>query len=209
MNSARQRLIIFAREPQPGRVKTRLIPSLGAQGAADFYAQLLRETVAKASALDGANVELWCDFNDSPPHFCSSLADKQGISMYRQHGEDLGTRMLQAFRIGSSTGPQPTLLIGSDCPGYSEEYFSQAFALLKRHDAVLGPANDGGYVLIGMHRAEPYLFEDIPWSTDEVLELTRARLQKLSLCHAELPALADIDEPGDLSFYPDWSTAIS
>jgi hypothetical protein len=198
MKTARRRLLVFGREPRAGRVKTRLIPALGAAGAAALYTRMLSDTVAKASGIDNADVELWCDFSDTQPQFCTALAKKYGIALHRQRGGDLGERMWRALSAASPPGVRPTLLIGSDCCGITRNYLLEAFEALAAHDGVIGPAMDGGYVLIGLNRPARRLFEAIPWSSDAVLGRTRLRFEELSWSHIELPVLRDIDEPSDL-----------
>lgn len=198
MNTATRRLLVFGREPRAGRVKTRLIPALGAAGAAALYTRMLSDTVAKASGIDSADVELWCDFSDTQPQICTALAQKYGIALHRQRGGDLGQRMWHALTADPLPGVRPTLLIGSDCCGITRDYLREAFDALAAHDGVIGPAMDGGYVLIGMNRPERRLFEAIPWSSDAVLRRTRQCFDEISWRYAELPLLRDIDEPSDL-----------
>jgi uncharacterized protein len=198
MSTARRRLLVFAREPRAGRVKTRLIPALGVAGAAALYRRMLSDTVAQASGVDSADVELWCDFSDTQPQICTALAETHGFALHRQRGGDLGERMWHALTAAPPPDARPTLLIGSDCCGITSDYLLQAFEALAAHDGVIGPAMDGGYVLIGMNRPERRLFEAIPWSSDAVLERTRRRFDELSWRYAELPVLRDIDEPSDL-----------
>lgn len=198
MNTARRRLLVFGREPRAGRVKTRLIPALGAAGAAALYKQMLIDTVAKASCIDNVDVELWCDFSEMQPIICTALAQQYGVALHRQGEGDLGERMWQAFTADPLPGVRPTLLIGSDCYGYTRGYLLEAFDALAAHDAVIGPAMDGGYVLIGMNRPERRLFEAMPWSTGAVLGRTRLRFDEISWRYAELPVLRDIDAPSDL-----------
>jgi rSAM/selenodomain-associated transferase 1 len=127
-----------------------------------------------------------------------TLAAIHDIGYRRQNGPDLGARMQDALEWALQRAPW-AVLIGSDCPGYDSDYLQTAFAALERHDAVLGPALDGGYVLIGMRRAAPELFADMPWSTTGVLDTTRQRLQRKGWSWQELPTLRDIDTPQDLA----------
>jgi uncharacterized protein len=124
------------------------------------------------------------------------------MTLQRQGAGDLGVRMAEA--LGEAlTRRGRAVLIGSDCPGYHHAYLTAAFAALDGHGAVLGPAVDGGYVLIGLRRVALDLFAGIPWGTDTVLVRTRAALVRLGWTWAELPALRDIDRPEDLTDFPD------
>jgi len=194
-------LMVFAREPIPGRVKTRLISALGAEGAASLYRDLLKLALAAAAALPDVRRELWCD--GAPPRggVCARLALEFGMALRHQGDGDLGARMSLAMTEALQR-THGAVLIGSDCPGYHVEYLSAALAALQDHDAVLGPAADGGYVLIGLRRPAPSLFTGIPWGTDAVLEQTRAALRHLGWTWAELPTLSDLDRPEDLAQLP-------
>jgi rSAM/selenodomain-associated transferase 1 len=200
-------LMVFARVPRPGAVKTRLIPALGAGGAARVYRLLLRRTLIAAARVPEVKRELWCTAEpDMAP--CTTLARRLGMRLRRQGEGDLGARMAAAFEQALGYEPAgPAVLIGSDCPGYQPGYLAQAFALLEDRkrplDAVIGPALDGGYVLIGLRRPAPSLFEHIPWGTGEVLGRTCEALTAAGLRWAELPALGDIDRPEDLADHPD------
>ena len=195
-------LLVFAREPIPGLVKTRLIPTLGASGAAHLYQALLERAVSAAIGVPGVAVELWCAGAPPSGGVCAKLARRHGLELRQQGAGDLGQRMAQALGETLALGDR-AVLIGSDCPGYHAAYLSAAFAALLGHDVVLGPAADGGYVLIGMRRPAPDLFADIPWGTDTVLEATRTALTRLGLIWVELPGLQDIDRPEDLAAWPD------
>ena len=203
MTDARSRLIVFAREPRPGEVKTRLIPALGEVGAAKVYERLLRRAVAAASPFGSMRKELWCDKGEGEPAVCRRLAAQYGFALYDQPEGDLGTRMYRALSAQPPAPGRPALLMGSDCPGFSAPYLAEAFSALARHDAVIGPALDGGYVLIGLERVDRHLFEGIEWSTDTVLEHTRRRLRDLGWRWRELQPLRDLDRPSDLGFFSD------
>jgi len=206
-------LIIFAREPAPGEVKTRLIPALGAQGAARLYRILLERALSAAASVPLVRLELWCTGPGASEGICADLARRFGMRLRVQPQGDLGARMALALTEALTPGPDagsvpgPAVLIGSDCPGYDGAYIARAFETLSPGDggcdAVLGPATDGGYVLIGLRRTVPPLFTHMPWGTDRVLTRTRATLSELRLRWLELPPLADIDRPEDLAAYPD------
>jgi len=202
MSTASQVLLVFAREPVPGQVKTRLIPAVGAEQATQIYQRLLRHALDAASRMEDGDVQLWCDTLDGGLH-CLSLSDEFHFPLLQQSGADLGERMSVAIDQALRTH-ECVVIIGSDCPGYSQEYIQQAFNALSNHDVVLGPADDGGYVLIGMNRPQPELFLAMPWGTDQVLAITRERLQKLDRTWFEMPVLRDVDRPDDLIFYKDF-----
>lgn len=195
-----QALIVFGREPRPGEVKTRLIPTLGAQGAADLYRRLLLATLATAAEAQVDRRELWVDVLD-PRGFAAAQAKRFGLSLHRQRGADLGERMADAFERTLSMGTL-VVLIGSDCPDCTAAYLADAFDALRHADAVLGPASDGGYVLIGLRRLDRRLFERISWGGDRVLAATRKRLTQLDWAWHELPALDDLDRPEDIGRFP-------
>lgn len=193
--------MVFAREPIAGQVKTRLIPALGAEGATRLYRRLLRIALDAATGVPGVRPELWCAGAPPDGGECARLAGRDGLDWYHQPAGNLGARMAEAFRSALS-GCDRAVLIGSDCPGYSTDYLAAAFAGLADRDVVLGPAVDGGYVLIGLSRPAPALFTGIDWGTDRCLSDTRARLVALGLDWAELPTLSDIDRPEDLANAP-------
>jgi rSAM/selenodomain-associated transferase 1 len=192
------RILVFAKPPVAGEVKTRLAAHIGTQAAAALYEQLLRDTVSLAVRARLAPVELHVASQPCHPLFVS-LADTHQVEIRRQEGADLGRRMCYAIQTVLKTGDL-ALLIGTDCPAMSASYLRQACQRLEAGSAVvLGPAEDGGYVLIGARHCDERLFTDIPWSSDRVLQLTRARLQALSLPYTELDTLWDLDRPEDLS----------
>ncbi len=190
-------LIVFAREPLAGLVKTRLIPVLGAEGAARLYRALLELALEAAAAVPGVRRELWCAGAPPTGGVCADLALSLGMGFHHQPTGDLGARMAAAL-TQALTGGGRAVLIGSDCPEYHGDYLGAALEALRDHEAVLGPAADGGYVLIGLRRYAPELFKDIPWGTNAVLADTRAVLTRLGWTWAELPTLTDLDGPEDL-----------
>lgn len=194
------RIIVFGREPLPGRVKTRLIPALGARGAARLYRHLLERTLRVAAAQRECSIELWCCPDTATHAVCRSLAGDLGIACRFQQGSDLGARMLHAFAI-TLRQVDRVILIGSDCPAYDAGYLGSAFSALDEHDAVVGPAQDGGYVLLGLTKVDRRLFDELPWSTSAVLGKTRQRLRALGWCWSELDSLRDLDTPGDFDHY--------
>jgi rSAM/selenodomain-associated transferase 1 len=192
--------LVFGREPSPGRAKTRLIPTLGPDGAAQLYERLLRHALTEARQIDVERRELWLDriVGHSP---VSTFANGIGFRLRAQEGVDLGERMHHALNTALSVADQ-TILIGSDCPGLDKRYLSAAFAALDRHDGVIGPATDGGYVLIGIKAPAPALFHGIDWGTSTVLAETRKQFTAAGLTWQELTPLPDVDEPADLVHVP-------
>jgi hypothetical protein len=191
------RIIVFAKAPVPGRTKTRLIPALGAEGAARLQAALLEDALRRARAARPAALELWGTGED-PDGWLPWAAGQYGASLRDQYDGDLGARMQGALARATADGT-PALIIGTDAPGLSPADIEQAGDSLARHDAVLVPALDGGYVLIGMHTPPASLFTGIDWGTDRVLAATRERLRALDWRVDERPASWDVDRPEDLA----------
>jgi rSAM/selenodomain-associated transferase 1 len=192
----RAAIAIFARAPVAGATKTRLIPALGAEGAACLHAQLLRQAVTTACASGLGPVTLWCA-PDCDHAFFRTLAEDFPIALASQAAGDLGERMLRAFEHHGASGPM--LLIGTDCPALTTQTLHDAaVALAPNQDAVFVPAEDGGYVLVGLHRPERCLFENLPWGGSEVMAQTRVRLRASGLRWRELAPLWDVDRPEDL-----------
>ncbi len=195
------RILIFAKAPVPGLAKSRLIPALGAGGSADLQASFIRRTLATAAQLQ-LPLELWCAPTSDHPAFAAAASDLF-VELYAQEGRDLGARMSHALECGISRGG-PAVLIGTDCPALSAGDLHEAFgALAGGHDAVLGPSADGGYYLIGLSQPKPQLFTEMHWSTQGVLDTTRARLRSSNLRWHELRTLHDIDTPADLIHLPE------
>jgi rSAM/selenodomain-associated transferase 1 len=194
-------LQVFAREPVEGRVKTRLIPALGATAATEIYRRLLARTLQAAAGATVDRVEVWLDRAPESAIFRDRLVAR-GFSVHVQPDTDLGQRMLTALRDGLDRADH-VVLIGSDCPSLDAAYLEPAFASLMAHDVVIGPTIDGGYILLGMRHAEPAVFDGISWSTPQVLAQTRGRLQQLGLSWEELAHQCDIDEAADLDGFPE------
>lgn len=193
-------LLVFGRDPVPGRVKTRLIPAIGADAAAMIYWQMLRHSVITVAQVRVQRRELWVDRTPVQARL-ARLAQASGLTIHTQAGADLGERMATA--LGHATDDHHhAVLIGSDCPGYDVDYIEAAFNALLEHDAVLGPAADGGYVLVGLKHRHARLFEGIAWGSGQVLGATRQRLRDLRLRWFELPVRHDLDRPADLARFP-------
>lgn len=193
------RVLVFARAPEPGRTKTRLIPALGAEGAAALHARMLEHALAVAGEVAPGDVELWCSPDAHHPFF-QRCAERFGCSLHPQTGDDLGERMRYAVEAGTF----PALVMGSDAPTLRPEDLRAARDALvsTAQDAALIPALDGGYVLLAAARPVPGLFEDIEWGSARVLEQTRAQARAHGFAWSELEPRADIDRPEDLQHCP-------
>jgi rSAM/selenodomain-associated transferase 2/rSAM/selenodomain-associated transferase 1 len=187
-------IAVFSKAPRAGETKTRLIPALGAAGAARLQRRLCLRSLDLACRAAHGKVTLWA----APDHrqrFFRAVQAQRGIALRSQTGSDLGERMSNAFvaHVG------PLLLIGTDCPALTEAHLvAAATALHDGHDAAFIPAEDGGYVLVGLRRPQPRLFEGIAWGSDQVMAQTRERLIALGLRWAEPATLWDVDRPEDL-----------
>jgi rSAM/selenodomain-associated transferase 1 len=192
----RLQIAVLARAPVPGQAKTRLVPRLGAVGAARLQAALTRRALRRACALPGAAVALWVAGPIDHPFITACQRDFP-IEVRAQPAADLGARMLVAIAHGATSGAA-TMVIGTDCPAQTVDDLAAAHAALTDHDLVVQPAYDGGYVLIGMHEPVPEIFRDIVWGSSRVLETTRERGRACSLSLAELRTLPDLDHAEDL-----------
>ena len=193
-------VIVMAKAPLAGFAKTRLIPALGAEGAAALAERLLRHTVAQARAAALGPVELCCAPDRQHPAF-AALHALPGLDWSDQGDGDLGARMARAFER-RLVGGHGALMIGTDAPALDATVLRHAAEALSERDAVFVPALDGGFALIGLRRPVPSLFDAMTWSTSTVMARTRERLTVAGLRHLELPALADIDEAADLVHLP-------
>jgi len=191
------RLLIFAKAPVPGQVKTRLAGRWGPRGAAERYKKLLRRTLAIANAARLCPIELWAAPDARHGFFIACRRD-YGLRLRRQSSGDLGWRMNHALTRTLHQG-HPAVLIGADGASLGAAELRQAFQRLTTGaDAVLGPAADGGYVLIGLNQPAPALFRNMAWGTSTVLDATRRRLRRMGLNWAELPTGWDVDTPADV-----------
>lgn len=194
-------LLIFSKYPQPGQVKTRLIPALGELGATQLYEKLLKNTLTVAETLVDVEIQL-CYGSGSLEQWQQYLDHR--YSLVAQIGHDLGERLAHAVVMACQQNT-PVLVIGCDCPALSTKILQTAFEALQQADLVLGPARDGGYYAIGMNQSYPELFQGIAWSTATVLPTTVAIAHKLGLRIAYLETLQDIDRPEDLALIdPNW-----
>jgi len=186
---------ILAKAPLAGFAKTRLIPHLGAEGAAALQRWLLQRTLTTALTADIGPVTLWCTPDAGHPDFamCRTFGP---LALRQQPDGDLGKRM-QAAIAGSDT-LAGTLVVGTDCPVLAPGLLRQAASVLADHDATVVPAEDGGYVLIGMREASARVFTDVDWSTTRVMAQTRARLAETGWRWKEFEPLWDVDRSEDL-----------
>lgn len=186
------KIVIFARWPEAGKVKTRLAGVFGNDGAASIYRRLLDHTLAAARE-SGLPIELRVT-GESQTAFEKAFGP--GLTVSEQGEGDLGDRLARV--------EPPALVIGSDLPALSPELLRAAAKALASSEVVIGPARDGGYWLIGLRRATPWLFTDMAWSTPAVLPETLARLGAREIVPCLLPELADMDEPADLDHWPEF-----
>jgi len=194
--------MVFARAPTPGEAKTRLIPALGKAGAAALHRRLAMHCLRAATDARIGPVELRCTPDTSDPFFWECQREL-GVGLYPQGEGDLGARMQRAFESALARASR-AILVGSDIPALSAHYLRDAErALARGDDVVIGPAEDGGYVLVGLSRCDPELFRGIPWGGSEVLAETRRRIAALGWRTSELPALWDVDCPEDLERLPE------
>ncbi len=188
-------LLQFAKAPLLGSVKTRLEPSLNKSQCLRLHESLVAHQFLIHQASAVSRFELWCSAEHS---FFNRLTKDTDVQIKIQRGLTLGDRMANAF-VDRLKQFSRVVIIGSDCPALQEEHIARALdALVGDVPAVFGPAKDGGYVLIGLNRFNPTLFEDVPWGTENVMDVTRSRLKNLGWQWEELAPLSDIDRPEDL-----------
>lgn len=195
-------LVIFAKAPIPGQVKTRLCPPLTPDEAATLHGSFVLDTLERTKlAVTKLKLPLarYLACAPSATHvFFKIMEERHGVNVIDQVGNDLGARMDQAFAALFKRGYSHVLIIGTDVPTLPLDYFKQALTLLDSHDLVLGPALDGGYYLIGLKRMAPELFATIPWSTDQVLTRTQEKAATFGLKMALLEPWRDVDTVADL-----------
>jgi rSAM/selenodomain-associated transferase 1 len=190
-------ILVFARAPEPGVAKTRLIPLLGAEGAAALQRVMIERALNTALAAGAGAVELWCAPCAQHP-LLAPYCRKTGIAAHTQCDGDLGARMRHAATAALARCAR-VLLIGVDCPALTASDLQRAIRALERdNDAVVVPAEDGGYVLLGLRRCEALLFEGIRWGSDTVMAATRGRFDQLGWRWLELPLSWDVDRAEDV-----------
>ncbi len=202
LNSMKSLLIIFTRYPVPGRTKTRLIPALGAEGAADLQRQMTEHTLNNIRPLTDKGIGVQVRFDgDEAGEMVQWLGDE--LDLAPQGEGNLGDRMKRAFTDSFSEGLEKVVVIGTDCPSLDSDSVLEALYLLEENALVLGPATDGGYYLIGIRSDDPewlyeLIFENIPWGTNQVFNVTVNALAETGLDLGLLDEKADVDEPEDL-----------
>lgn len=189
-------IVVFAKAPIPGEAKTRLIPTLGAEGAAMLHAALVERALETACAV-GHDVELCCAPEASHPFF-EECAQEFDCALSEQGEGNLGTRMLQVMQDVLEDYDQ-VAIVGADCPSVTPKHIQQAIAALASHDVVLIPAEDGGYVLIAARRVATAMFDGIAWGSHTVLAQQRLALTAAGSTFTELATLWDVDRPEDLA----------
>lgn len=191
------RLVIFSRAPVPGRSKTRLIPVIGAEGAAQLHSAMLSNLVDELVTACLAPIDLYC-YPDCNHSELLRLHRNYGVQLHQQCGADLGERMGLALEQ-ALTNAHYALLFGTDCPDLDARIIAAALTDLRDgYDAVMLPVEDGGYVAIGLRRPAPWLFENIEWGRPDVAEITRERLRAAGWRWSEPASLWDVDEASDL-----------
>ncbi len=188
---------IFCKAPVLGKVKTRLIQKLGARDALDLYQQMFERLIAELSA-SRFKTELWIS-----PDKDHAFFEPYAFTRFQQAGPDLGGRMSTALRDGLARH-ESVILVGTDLPLINRSYIELAVNALRDHDVIIGPAEDGGYGLVGIKGEIPDLFSDIDWGTERVLSQTCARLNRDGLDFGLLPLIWDVDRPADLPRYEAW-----
>jgi hypothetical protein len=191
-------LLLFAKAPRPGRVKTRLIPRLGPEGAARTYRRLAARAAGEARAVARPGLVRIAAID--PPE---ALGDAHGwlgdgFAFEAQDPGDLGDRLASAFAAAFAAGARRVVVIGTDCPDLTAGGIDRAFRLLDDSEAVLGPAEDGGYYLLGLARPLSEAFAGVPWSTERTAAVTAERIRAAGARISCLPVLRDVDTPEDL-----------
>lgn len=195
-------VIIFAKAPIPGQVKTRLCPPLKLDEATSLHGSVVLDTLERSRAASKFGRFLACCPSKEHPFF-KTLAARHDVKRWDQVEGDLGHRMHHAFQAAFDEGYQYAILIGTDLPTLPMASFHEAIKLLKKYDVVLGPTLDGGYYLIGLKRSIPELFIDIPWSTNQVFARSQSKIQSLGLTMGLLNNLRDLDTIDDLEAFID------
>lgn len=192
------RIVVLAKAPVAGQVKTRLIPALGPQGAADLARDMLHRTLEHALKSGIGAVELCASPARRDPAW-NTASVPPSVQWSDQGAGDLGNRMARVAKRRITAG-ESILLIGTDCPELDAAYLRLAATTLQQYDAVMAPSFDGGYALLGLNQFHASIFADIAWSTDAVASSTQQRLAQLAWRTHCLPIVRDIDDPEDLQW---------
>jgi len=193
-------LIIFAKAPIPGEVKTRLCPPLDHDEAASLHGSLVLDAIERTKGLQGISLYV-AGTPDLAHPFFKVLEGRYGARLLLQRGPDLGARMRQAMQDAFDQGTQAVILTGTDLPTLPRAHLQQALTLVKGHDVVLGPTADGGYYLIGLRKMMPALFDGIAWSTASVFAETKKKIEAAGLSLGLLPECRDVDTLDDLKHF--------
>ena len=187
-------LMIFVKNPELGKVKTRLASTLGDEKALEIYLHLLDHSRTISLQAQAEKAVFYSSFIDNNDNW-----NEDQFHKFVQEADDLGDRMANAFKTAFGLGYRSVVIMGSDCLEMTPEYINQAFEDLENNDVCIGPAKDGGYVLLGMHKLHPQFFLNKTWSTDEVFPKTLQDIQSLKLSYSILPILSDVDYEEDLA----------
>ena len=201
MKNSQPLIQIFCKTPLLGEVKTRLVPKIGEQAALDLYVEMFGRLLTALKETTFC-LEFW--ITPSTDH---AFFDEYPVSRFQQSGTDLGARMSNALEDGLIRH-EKVLLIGTDLPLIDASYIDLAVDRLGEKEVVLGPAEDGGYGLIGVSEKLPRIFSGVHWGTDDVLSRTCAQLNQQKLNYGMLPLIWDVDRPGDLPRYQAWLNKI-
>lgn len=198
----KQLLVVVAKTPQPGEVKTRLLTRLTPEEATGLYSCFIRDRIREIGALQGVDLAIAYTPEASKDYFARFLSN--GFQLFAQQGKDLGERLHNIFVRKLAQGYHSVCIIDSDTPDLPRSLVARAFQWLAEDtaDAVFGPCEDGGYYLVGLRRDQPALFTDIPWSTARVLPLSLQKAAAMGLRTRLLPRWNDLDTVEDLlAFY--------
>lgn len=199
MKTPNKHLIVFVKAPVPGQCKTRLTPLLGEHKACEFYKSMVNNCLEEISDLSNVTISIHA-YPDLANPFIQKTSHHYGFDMQVQQGNDLGERMFLAMQQALKASSH-VVLIGTDCPSMSKRYIECAFNALHQHDIVFGPADDGGYVLLGANKITAEIFNNISWSTDQVLQQSISQTDELNYKIKLLDTLQDIDTPEDYLLY--------
>ena len=197
----KQVLAVMARTPRAGQTKTRLQPSLGVEGAMAAHVELVQDTLARLERLPKVTTSLWVTEIDA---VAQKWARSTQWPLRQQPDGDLGVRMHTILSQLLDEGASSVCLIGTDCPLIDAAYVDAAFSAISEVDVVIGPAEDGGYGLIGLKSPAPELFSQMPWGESGVAALTLERAVQARLSVAQLPTIWDVDTPADWARYVNW-----
>ena len=207
MKIKQNKLLVFTKEPILGEVKTRLQPTYSTEQSLKLHKKLVIDTLTSVCNASVMDVELCCTPHRNSLFFLKCENDFS-VMLSDQQGSDLGERMAFAMSVALQIY-EKVIIVGTDCPDINQEYINDAILALDDVDAVIGPASDGGYVLLGLRKFSPDLFNNIDWSSDKVLSQTQKVLNDLSWSYKELGIMHDLDRPEDLNRYKDLLNEIS